>query len=108
MSVAVESHNAQLDSSRHSGNQSPREQNRPSPIPMGKIPLSFPVDKSQDNTASGIKPSPGVYRQSTMTGSYSNDSRDNLQQRSVQYHYEVPNLSSMLYEYTNKEKDRVN
>jgi len=33
---------------------------------------------------------------------------ENLATKSVQYHYEVPNLSSMLYEFTNREKDRVN
>lgn len=30
-----------------------------------------------------------------------------IQQKSVQYHYEVPNLSSMLYQFTNQEADRV-
>ena len=50
----------------------------------------------------------GVFRQSTITGSIEDESRQDLTQRTVhQYHYEVPNLSSMLYEYTHKEKDRV-
>jgi len=43
-----------------------------------------------------------------MTGSYSQESRPNLNQSgAVQYHYQVPNLSSMLYEFTNREKERV-
>ena len=79
MSVAVDS-NA-LDSSRVSGNQSPREVNRPAPMNMGKIPLSFPSERNEGSTASpNGKPSPNnIYRQSTMTGSYSNDSRADLQ-----------------------------
>ena len=48
-----------------------------------------------------------------MSGSYnSQESRpelnDNNDETPLQYHYQVPNLSSMLYEYTNREKDRVN
>ena len=44
-----------------------------------------------------------------MTGSYSNEqSMNELPQKSTEYHYQVPNLSSMLYEFTNKERDRVN
>ena len=45
-----------------------------------------------------------------MSGSYSNgESRNELNNNtgSIQYHYQVPNLSSMLYEFTNKERDRV-
>ena len=51
-----------------------------------------------------------MYRQSTMTGSYMSESRPDLNQGSgaVQHHYQVPNLSSMLYEFTLKERDRVN
>ena len=48
-----------------------------------------------------------MYRQSTLTNDYSNESRENIANQSVQNHYEVPNLSSMLYEFTNREKDRV-
>ena len=46
-----------------------------------------------------------------MSGSYSNgESRNELNNNtgSIQYHYQVPNLSSMLYEFTNKEQDRIN
>ena len=60
-----------------------------------------------DLTTAGVN-ALGVIRQSTITGSVGDDSRQDLTNRtSHQYHYEVPNLSSMLYEYTHKEKDRV-
>ena len=47
-----------------------------------------------------------------MTGSYSGGNESHLElggsnSRSMQYHYEVPNLSSMLYEFTNRERDRI-
>ena len=77
------------------GNGSPRtlDQNRPAPMDVNKD-IAGPL---------------GVIRQSTITGSIGDESRADLTQRTVhQYHYEVPNLSSMLYEYTHKEQDRVN
>ena len=86
---------------------SPRELNRPSPVTMTKIQMAT-LNTTGANNDSPNKPSPYIYRQSTMTGSYSNESQNDLNSSgTVQFHYQVPNLSSMLYEVTNREKERV-
>jgi len=42
-----------------------------------------------------------------MNQSYEGLSEKAMQLKSAQFHYEVPNLSSMLYEFTNREKERI-
>ena len=83
------------------GNGSPRtlDQNRPAPMEVHRLPV---------NNNNDISATLGVIRQSTITGSLGDESPRVDTQRTVhQHHYEVPNLSSMLYEYTHKESDRV-
>ena len=87
------------------GNGSPRtlDQNRPAPMEVHRLPLG---NNSVNNA--DISAQLGVIRQSTITGSLGDESPRVDTQRTVhQNHYEVPNLSSMLYEYTHKEQDRV-
>ena len=71
--------------------------------------IAMPVAERVSAVDSPNKPSPHLYRSTTMSGSYSQESRPDLNDNNgtLQYHYQVPNLSSMLYEYTNREKDRV-
>ena len=86
---------------------------RPPPMNMQRVQMDLPSPKHTDNSPLSPrtgKPSPDIYaRQSTLNNSMNegSDSMEGLAQRSVQYHYEVPNLSSMLYEFTNRETDRV-
>ena len=99
-----------IDQSNGEGRITPREANRPAPMAiMNRIPL--PVNNSAGKNG-GISASPQIHisnQQSTLSGSYSGgESRPDLMQKNAKYHYEVPNLSSMLYEYTNREKDRIN
>ena len=80
-------------------NGSPRslDRNRPAAIEVKRLPMN-----------SDISTSLGVIRQTTISNSLGDESpRVDTQRSSHQYHYEVPNLSSMLYEYTHKERDRV-
>ena len=98
MSVAVDNGSQRI---------SPRNMLRPPPVDMPRVQMQLSANKDPVSSNQPMT-SPNLYRQSTLNGSYDEmESRRDLSQRSVQYHYEVPNLSSMLYEYTNREKDRV-
>ena len=97
MSVAVEFNNGP-------GTQqlSPREASRPAPMTVNRIAMNFPTER---DSPSKISP---IVRQSTLTGSHEESQGDiNAASRNDQSHYQVPNLSSMLYEFTNQERDRV-
>ena len=83
---------------------------RPPPMNMQRVKMDLPSPNRTENSPSAAnKPSPEIYRQSTLNNSLNegSESMENMAQKSVQYHYEVPNLSSMLYEFTNREKDRI-
>jgi len=58
--------------------QSPLQDNRPAPVEMGRIPLPVNTHASS-NMDSPNRPSPNIYRQPTMTGSYTGtDSRQDI------------------------------
>lgn len=65
--------------------------------------LSTNSQKLQDYTKAFEKASVESYK----NFDYQNNSFKVETLTSTSPHYEVPNLSSMLYEYTNKEQDRV-
>jgi hypothetical protein len=66
------------------------------------------------NSASYVGGSPGIHSIQEKEDYYETDHEINNQAQNegggnskISNHYEVPNMSSMLYEFTNKEQDRI-
>lgn len=92
---------------------SPREMNRPAQLEAPNRPMQqYNMQELSSAKPTHTGGSPSMLRQATVLSASNShqESQPDLNSQGpgrVLHHYEVPNLSSMLYQFTNEEKDRV-